>query len=141
MALLSMKKTLVITLASVAVVFPAIAAAHVVDAQTSLSINRVPARVIDPGTRVVIFGRLRSSAGETCIRRKVIRLMLVRSGPDRLLATDVTDAEGEYRFVRRPRSDQRVYTRFAGSFESSYEHAHACRSDNSRAILINVRGR
>lgn len=135
-----MKKALII-LVAVGAAFPTLAAAHVIDAQTQVSISRAPTGSVRPGTRVVIFGRLRSAAGATCIRRKVIRLMLVRPGPDRLLATDLTDAEGEYRFVRRPRSDQRVYARFAGTFASSYGHAHACHSDNSRRLFINVRRR
>lgn len=136
-----MKRVFLIGLVAASAAFPAFAAAHLVDERTRLSINRVPARLVSPGARVVIFGRLRSAAGQTCTRRKVIRLMLMRRGPDRLLARDVTDAEGEYRFVRRPRGDQRVYARFSGSFESNYGHQHACHSDNSRTIFINVRGR
>jgi hypothetical protein len=114
------------------------AGAHVVDARTTVTIARIPAGKIDPGTRVVVYGRLRSAAA-VCRQRKVIELHERRRGADPVLARDRTDAEGEYRFVLRPRRDLVVYARFAGSFTSSYGHQHRCRADNSRAIQIAVR--
>jgi hypothetical protein len=132
---------LIVVAVSISVALPALASAHVVDARTRLSIARVPAGSVKPGTRVTVFGRLRSAAGAICFRRKLIRLYAVRRGPDRLLAAHVTNAEGRYRFVRRPRSDTRVYVRFPGSFMSNYGHEHVCRSSSSRAILLDVRGR
>jgi hypothetical protein len=116
------------------------AAAHVVDARTQVTIARVPGGKIDPRQRVVVFGRLRSAAA-VCPRRKLIQLRERRRGVDPVLARDRTDAEGEYRFVLRPRRNLILYTRFAGSFASSYGHRHRCRADNSRTIRINVRRR
>lgn len=135
------RSSLVLATMLVSAALPAVASAHVVDAQTRVSIGRTPQGVVPPGTRVVVSGRLHSAARAVCTGRKVIRLYLVRRGPDRLLARDVTDAQGGYRFVRRPRADVRVYARFAASFASSYGHQHTCRSDSSRAILIDVRRR
>lgn len=114
------------------------AGAHVIDASTRVTIARVPGGKIDPGERVVVFGRL-ASAAATCRRRKMIELRERRPGDDPVLASDRTDAEGEYRFVLRPRRDVSVYARFAGSFVSSYGHQHRCRGDNSRTIRIDVR--
>lgn len=124
--------------ALVAFVCAGAAGAHVIDATTNVTIQRVPGGKVDPGERVVVFGKLRSSAA-VCRRREVIQLRRQRPGKDPVLARDTTDAEGEYRFVLRPRETIVVYARFAGSFESSYGHEHRCGGDNSRAIRIVVR--
>jgi len=64
--------------------------------------------------------------------------MRVRPGPDRLLAKDRTDSEGEYIFVRHPRRDQHVYTRFSGFFQTSYGHSHRCLASRSASLFVNV---
>ena len=116
------------------------AVAHNFASNTSLTINKIPSGATRPGARVIIFGRLRSFRA-TCRANKVVKLIRVRPGADLVLARDRTDAEGEYRFVRTPSRDQTVYTRFAGTFRSSYGHSHRCRGDRSVNVFVNIRGR
>lgn len=107
--------------------------AHTFSAGTSLSSRDVPSGAVDKGDRVLVFGKLKSAqatcrAGETVeLRRK-----------SRTLGTDVTDAEGEYRFRIRVRKDMRVFVQFDGSVETSYGHSHTCRGSNSKSVFINV---
>jgi hypothetical protein len=133
-----MRPLLVAVVALIAGAGAGAASAHVIDARTNVTIARVPGGKIDPGRRVVVYGSLRSAAA-TCRGRKFIELRERRRGVDPVLARDRTDADGEYRFVLRPRRDLVVYARFAGSLVSSYGHRHRCRSDNSRAIRIALR--
>lgn len=114
-----------------------IAWAHVFEKQPRVTIDRSPAGTVSPGERVVIFGKVKSGQDVCKVGRK-IRLMLKRPGPDKLLETDVTDGNGEYRFVRRPRKDQTVYTRLPRFFESSYGHSHECLRALSRDLSIDV---
>jgi hypothetical protein len=111
--------------------------AHNFAADTSLTIAKVPSGATQAGAKVLIYGRLRSG-NASCRTNKVVKLMRVRPGPDKLLARDRTDAEGEYLFVRNPGRDQTVYTRFSGTFNTSYGHSHRCRSDRSRSLFVNV---
>jgi hypothetical protein len=115
----------------------AVAVADVIEATTSLTIQKIPRGATNKGAAVVIAGKLKS-ARATCRANKVVKLMKVRLGPDRLLATDITDSEGEYFFIRHPRADQRVYTRFSGTVFTSYGHSHTCLKDRSRNRFINV---
>jgi hypothetical protein len=123
----------------VATAFAGTAIAHNFVANTSLTIHKVPTGVTSPGADVVIYGTLRSPRS-FCQDNMVIRLMKVRPGADKLLARDRTDREGEYMFVRGPRHDQTVYTRFRGFFESSYGHSHRCVASRSSNLVINVKG-
>jgi hypothetical protein len=116
------------------------AGAHVVDAKTRLTIARVPQGKVDSRERVVVFGRLRSQAA-ICRRGKLVKLRERRRGFDPVLARDRTDAEGEYRFVLRPRRDLVLYAHFGGALRTSYGHRHRCRLDNSPIIRIDVRRR
>jgi hypothetical protein len=68
----------------------------------------------------------------------LVRLMKVRPGADKILDVDRTDLEGDYRFVRHPGGDVTVYTRFLGTFNTSYGHSHQCLKDRSRNRFINV---
>lgn len=113
------------------------AVAHTFVADTSLRIHKAPRGVTNAGAKVVIFGRL-GSARPSCRSNKVIKLFRVRPGPDRLLARDRTDLEGDYRFVRHPRRDQTVYTRFSGTFNTSYGHSHRCVRSRSINKFINI---
>jgi hypothetical protein len=134
------RRFLLTAVALIAFVCAGAASAHVIDARTQLTIDRVPGGKVDPGKRVVVFGKLRSSA-TVCRPRKLIELRERRPGRDPVLDKDRTDAEGEYRFVLRPKRDLVVYARFAGTLTSSYGHRHRCRGDNSRRIRIDVRKR
>jgi hypothetical protein len=113
------------------------AGGHTFVSDTSLSRGKVPRGATDPGDRVIIFGRLKSPR-PVCRSSKLVRLMRVRPGPDKVLARDWTDAEGDYRFVRHPSRDQTVYTRFSGTFFSNYGHSHRCLGSRSRNRVIRI---
>jgi hypothetical protein len=114
------------------------AVAHTVVSETTLTIRKAPRGATNPGGKVIIFGRLKS-ARPACRSNKVVRLMKVRPGADKVLAVDRTDLEGDYRFVRHPGGDVTVYTRFSGTVRTSYGHFHRCLGDRSRNRFINVR--
>jgi hypothetical protein len=116
---------------------PATSQAHVASIGTSLGLGKVPSGPSEPGKKVIIFGRLKA-AEQDCKQAQTVRLYRRRPGPDKQIGTDVTDAEGEYRFVKRPGTDRRVYTRFFGAVESSYGHSHTCLASRSRNLFINV---
>lgn len=113
------------------------AGAHVSTAPTTLTIKKAPQQPVDPGDKVIVFGKLKSPDA-SCRPGKEIDLFRKKPGTDRLLATDRTDAEGEYRFRVRPNRTIKVYTRFDGSVDSTYGHSHTCTGDRSRTIKIKV---
>jgi hypothetical protein len=113
------------------------AVAHTFVAETNLTIRKAPRGATNPGGKVIVFGRLKS-ANPACRSNRSVRLMKVRPGPDKVLAGDRTDLEGDYRFVRHPGGDVTVYTRFMGTFNTSYGHSHKCLKDRSRNRVINV---
>lgn len=118
-------------------VFAGFASADVWEKSTSLSIDKSPSGQTAPGDRVLISGRLRPHA---CEAGKKIRLMEVAEGPNKLLQTDTTDANGEYAFRLHPFGDKKVYVKFRGSVETSYGHSHTCLKSTSDRVLINVSG-
>ena len=120
-----------------ATVLPGTALAHTFVASTNLSINKVPGGVTNRGATVIVYGKLKSSHA-LCRNNMVVKLMKVRPGADKLLAKDRTDEEGEYIFVRNPRRDARVYTRFPGFLQESYGHSHRCQGSRSSSVRINV---
>jgi hypothetical protein len=121
-----------ILLAMAAAAFAAGTASAVnVDARTSLTIHK---KSLTAG-RVLVFGNLRSSV-KACVRHKVIRLYRVLGRRSRLLRRTRTDARGRYNFRMRPRTTMVVYTRFAGSFYSSYAGQQVCKRSKSRRIQI-----
>jgi hypothetical protein len=115
-----------------------VAAAHVFSASPSLTINKLPRGATAPGAKVIVYGRI-VSGRSFCKSGRIVRLYRVRPGPNPLLATDVTDREGEYFFSRRPRRDQTVYTRISRLSVSSYGHLHQCARARSSNLFINVR--
>jgi hypothetical protein len=118
------------------------ASAHVATYDTSLSIDKSPNHAVHRGDRVLIMGKLKPKA---CRKHKVIRLMKVVKGPDKLLAKDRTDREGEYLFKLRARRTMKVYTRFRGSVTTGYNygtyygHSHTCNPSRSKSVKIRVR--
>jgi hypothetical protein len=134
-----LKKLLVIVASASALAFASVAVAHTFFATPSLTIHKAPFGATSPGARVVVHGRI-ISGRSFCKANRVVRLFRVRPGPNRLLATDRSDSEGEYRFIRHPRRDQRVYTRIRARSSSSYGHSHNCAADRSRNRFINVTG-
>lgn len=114
-----------------------VASAHVFENQPRVKIHRSPEGTVSPGTRVVIFGKVRS-AQDACKAGRKVKLMRKRPGPDKLLDTDVTDGDVEYRLVLRPRKDQTVYVRLPRFFESSYGHSHECLPARSSGLFVDV---
>lgn len=113
------------------------AVAHTFVAETSLSISKVPTGATAPGAKVYVFGRLKSPR-PGCRSNKWVKLMRIRPGRDLVLASDLTDGDGNYRFVRNPRRDQTVYARFSGTLDSPSGHFHRCLSSRSRIRFINI---
>jgi hypothetical protein len=122
-----------------ATMLPDPALAHFFSAKTSLTIHKVPTGVTAPGATVLIYGKLRSPR-PACRFDKVVKLMKVRPGADKVLSRDRTDREGEYLFVREPKRDQTLYTRFSRTLQTSYGHSHRCRGSRSDNLFINVSG-
>jgi hypothetical protein len=103
-------------------------------ASTSLTIN---GKTLSP--RVVsVTGALRSSV-KACIKNQRIRLYGVQRPKGRLLATTRTNAKGKYGFRVNTRRSISVYTRFAGSFYSSYGGQQVCSASMSPTIVIGPR--
>ena len=75
--------------------------AHTYVAETSLTIHKEPRGVTEAGTKLFIFGKLRS-ARPACRVNEWVKLMKVRPGPDRAMERDKTNSEGNYRFVLHP---------------------------------------
>jgi hypothetical protein len=134
-----LKKLLVIVASVSALAFASVAVAHTFFATPSLTIHKAPFGATSPGARVVVHGRI-ISGRSFCKANRVVRLFRVRPGPNRLLATDRSDNEGEYVFIRHPRRDQTLYTRIRARSSTSYGHSHNCAADRSRNRFINVTG-
>jgi hypothetical protein len=113
------------------------AIAHTYVAETALTIHKEPRGATESGAKLFIFGRLKS-ARPACKSNKLVNLMRVRPGPDKILDRDRTDIDGNYRFVRHTLRDQTVYARFLGTFRSSVGHSHRCLSSRSRIQFINI---
>ena len=111
--------------------------AHTYVAETSLTIHKEPRGVTEAGTKLFIFGKLRS-ARPACRANEWVKLMRVRPGPDRAMERDKTNSEGNYRFVLHPLRDQTVYVKFFGSFRDPIGHSHRCLSSRSENQPINV---
>lgn len=111
--------------------------AHVFKARPRISVDRVPDGAVNQKERVVIFGRLQT-ARTICRQDRVVRLLRARPGRDSLIATDTTDAEGEYLLILRPRRSMTIYTVVARSLKTSYGHSHDCARARSTNLRIRV---
>lgn len=125
------------------VAVPTTSHAHDVSAGTKISRAKLPRGNVGPGHRVIVFGSV-SSIDAACYAGVTVNLYRRVPGPDRVLETDLTDPEGEYFFLRRPRGDQRVYSTFAGLdqvfTDSAGTHHHTCGGSASRELDLNVAG-
>lgn len=121
------------------IALPVSSMAHSVSLGTKLSRTKLPRQVLRPGQRVVIFGQL-SAVDAVCESGLPIQLVKRVPGADRTLETDITDTEGEYSFLRRPRGDQRLYVSFDGIESVVTDHLHTCGGAVSKEILLKVTG-
>jgi hypothetical protein len=128
---------IVFTVAFLLSLIPGSSQAHDVTAATSLTRFKVPSGSTLAGDKVVVFGRVKS-ADQVCNAGIEVGLYRAQAGGDRLLATDVTDVEGEYFFDRRPRRDQTLFIRFDGLVQSVTGHSHTCGGSESREVKIRV---
>ena len=133
-----MKRLVVGSISLSALVFVAAAVAHTFVASPSIGIHKIPAGTTVRGAKVVVYGKI-NSQHSFCRAGRTVRLLKVRPGPDRFLAADGSDQEGEYMFVRHPRRDQTVYTRISRRVSTSYGHSHTCRAARSPNLFINVK--
>jgi hypothetical protein len=129
---------LVVVLVAVVMAFPGVSAAHNVTIGTKVSKSKLPRGALRPGQRVIVFGRV-GAIDAVCKSLVSVELMRKVPGADRVLQSDVTDAEGEYYFLRRPRGDQRVYVRFAGFQDIVADHSHTCGGSVSSEFMLDVR--
>lgn len=108
------------------------AGAH--SAESSLSL-RVSDRTVRPRQEITFFGRLTTEGHEQrCQSGASIKLIRVGSG---VVATDVTDAQGEFSFTIDPQPNRGSYfARYRGSGRFGYGNRHRCEGDDSRTISI-----
>jgi len=123
----------------VVVALPTGLSAHTVSSSTKISKAKLPRGTLGPGQRVIVFGRL-TALDAVCEAGRPVQLMRRVPGNDRVLQTDMTDTEGEYYFLRRPRGDQRLYVRFVGVQEVIPEHLHSCAASVSAQFDLKVSG-
>ena len=133
-----MRKSLLVIAAAIGLALAAVAGADVFTASPQLRIAKVPEGTTNRGATVFVYGRIVSSRA-FCKANRRVRLFRVRPGPDRFLGSDLTDREGEYRFVRRPRAGpDGLHVHPTSRNALTYGHSHVCRSDRSRNLRINV---
>jgi hypothetical protein len=100
----------------------------------SLHISKEPKGPIDSGQQVSILGQVRPGA---CHRAGEQVTLHQRGGG--VLGTDSTDGDGEFGFTINPTTDIKVFARWNGFTESSYDHSHRCKRDRSNIVPFNVR--
>jgi hypothetical protein len=129
------KTTLLLILMPMALLVPG-AAADTIIGRTSISVQAQPPRVVKPGARVVVSGKL-ISAKALCRSSRAVRLRRTTKGGGSVqLQRTRTNSRGSYRFVLHPAKTETVYVSFAGLFQSSYVLYHRCQPSRSRSITI-----
>ena len=113
-------------------VLQAPALAHVRIESTSLTLN-VRKTEIDQGDRATFRGHLRSDWSQ-CFSN--LRVRLFRWGTP--VATDITNDNGFYFFVRHPVSSARWSVKFAGRKFGTHPHVHRCLQSSSRHVFVKV---
>jgi hypothetical protein len=122
-----------------AMVFADTASAHTFTAKTSLDISKSPEGPTKPNEDVLVFGNLHS---ENAFCRKQMDVQVVkrkRNGrPGAVLGHDTTDGDGDWGVTLTPGATIRVFARFKGFHESSYEHDHTCLKSHSGNLRLVV---
>lgn len=126
-----------VAIAMVVSLVPGPSSAHTSSTKTKIRASKAPRGHLETGTEVLVFGRLKSKNQE-CVQGQTVRLLARGPGPDPTLDSDTTDSEGEFRLEVTAGEAKNVYVRFAGSTETSYDHAHKCRKSKSRNLRIKV---
>ena len=132
------KLTALLCAVLVASVLAGVAVAHTFTATTSVSGAVAPTGAVAPGTRVVVFGKVRSTRS-LCVRDRIVRLKRVRTpGPDPVLARTFTNRQGRYFFVRTVFRTQLVYVSVRRLVQTPAGHSHRCSGSRSANIRISV---
>jgi hypothetical protein len=107
-----------------AALLPGVASAHTVQHDTSLDAQRNPGGVVEPGTRVRVFGEL-SSPSHRCRNDSIVRLVERGGGQ---VDSDRTSPNGRFSFRRVAVSETtRFRVVFAGKIlNSNHPHSHTC---------------
>jgi hypothetical protein len=113
------------------------ALAHTFVAGSTISIASTPKGPVEKGTDVLIFGKV-GSDHSSCKKGRVVELFKVRSGHDKLLGKDRTDADGEYGFRRTIKRNQAFRTKVLRRLDTSYGHSHDCKGAGSSKLVIQV---
>jgi hypothetical protein len=113
------------------------AIAVVGEKETTLTIAKAPSGKTDPGDKVLIFGRLKPTA---CQALQTIKLIQVLEDGNQKLKTGKTASDGEYSFKLKPKETIKVFTKFPGSVDSTYEGSLTCLKSKSDKIKLKVTG-
>ena len=114
------------------------AAATFFDDSPTIRIDRIPAGTVKPGQRVLIYGRILSDH-RFCRQERKIQLRDVRGKSSHWISNDITDRDGEYRFVIRPKDSMTLFTHIAGLTQENYGGADTCDSATSSDLRVVVR--
>jgi hypothetical protein len=112
------------------------AGAHSAESSLSLSVSDKSVR---PRQEITFFGSLTTDGHkQRCQSGASIKLIRAGSG---VVATDVTDAQGEFSFTIDPQPNRGIYfARYRGSGRFGYGNRHRCEGDDSRTITIRRAG-
>ncbi len=113
------------------------ASAHNVVATTSLSRFKVPKGATERREKVVIFGMLKGPDPVCYANQTVLLYRREVTGP-RLVDRAITDAGGQYSFVRRPGQDQVLYIQYEGFTEVVPGHIHTCVPSVSKDLELRM---
>jgi hypothetical protein len=112
-----------VLLALPVILLPGLASAHTVSHDTSITATRSPGGVVEPGTRVRIFGEL-SSPAQRCVTGS--RVELHRRGEGQIRAQTV-GRSGNFSFRVRVSQTTRFRVVFDGKvLNANHPHNHSC---------------
>ena len=120
----------------VSTLFVGSSSAHVRKIDTTLTIKSSPNGPVDPGDKVLVFGKIKPNK---CRLGQSVTVYEAGPGSDPALGSDNLDGDGEYSVTLHPNSTLRVYAKVGSAvIVSDYEHTHKCKGDRSPKIKINV---
>ncbi len=106
------------------------AGAHVSESRITLSVDDHSVR---KNQSVIFYGKLRN-AHRKCRAGEEVQLKRVRTG---VIATDVTDSDGEFRFKLDPQPNRgKFFARYRGKGRFGYGNKHKCSAAQSDIVRI-----